>query len=47
MIAIDPRFRNDCVYQKTFGINDFYLSDGEGGPPLGNVQLLGASCPIS
>jgi choline dehydrogenase-like flavoprotein len=41
VIAIAPWFRNDSVYQKTFGFNDFYLSDGEGGPPLGNVQLLG------
>lgn len=41
VIGIDPRFRNDSVYQKTFGFNDFYLSDGAGGPPLGNVQLLG------
>ena len=41
MLAIDPRRRNDSVYQKTLGLNDFYLSDGDGGPPLGNVQLLG------
>ncbi|SEC01594.1 Choline dehydrogenase [Rhizobiales bacterium GAS191] len=41
MLAVDPRLRNDSVYQKTFGINDFYLDDGRGGPPLGNVQLLG------
>ena len=41
VLAIDPRFVNDSVYQKTFGLNDFYLSDGKGGPPLGNVQLLG------
>ena len=41
MLAIDPRRRNRAVYQKTLGLNDFYLSDGEGGPPLGNVQLLG------
>jgi len=41
MLAFDPRFRNDSIYQKTFGVNDFYLSDGKGGPPLGNVQLLG------
>jgi choline dehydrogenase-like flavoprotein len=40
-IALDPRFRNDSVFQKTFGLNDFYLSDGRGGAPLGNVQLLG------
>lgn len=41
VIALSPWFRNDSIYQKTFGLNDFYLSDGEGGPPLGNVQLLG------
>lgn len=41
VIGISPTFRNTSVYQKTFAFNDFYLSDGEGGPPLGNVQLLG------
>lgn len=41
VIAMAPWFRNDSVYQKTFGFNDFYLSDGKGGPPLGNIQLLG------
>lgn len=41
VLAISPFYRNSSVYQKTFGFNDFYLSDGEGGPPLGNVQLLG------
>jgi choline dehydrogenase-like flavoprotein len=41
VIAVSPKFRNRSVYQKSFGFNDFYLSDGEGGPPLGNVQLLG------
>jgi choline dehydrogenase-like flavoprotein len=41
MLAIDPRVRNDSVYQKTLGINDFYFDNGRGGPPLGNVQLLG------
>ena len=41
VLAISPSFRNDSVYQKSFGFNDFYLSDGQGGPPLGNVQLLG------
>ena len=40
-LAIDPLRRNDAVYQKTIGLNDFYLDDGRGGPPLGNVQLLG------
>jgi choline dehydrogenase-like flavoprotein len=41
VLAISPFYRNDSIYQKTFGFNDFYLSDGAGGPPLGNVQLLG------
>lgn len=41
LLGVDPRFRNDSIYQKTFGINDFYLTDGRGGPPLGNIQLLG------
>ena len=41
MLAVDPRQRNDCIYQKTIGLNDFYFDDGRGGPPLGNVQLLG------
>ncbi len=40
-LAIHPFRRNDSVYQKTIGCNDFYLDDGHGGPPLGNVQLLG------
>lgn len=40
-LAIDPFTRNDAIYQKTIGLNDFYLDDGRGGPPLGNVQLLG------
>jgi choline dehydrogenase-like flavoprotein len=47
VLAIDPRTVNDSVYQKTLGINDFYLSDGQGGPPLGNIQLLGrVTAPI-
>lgn len=41
VIGVSPSFRNNSVYQKTFAFNDFYLSDGNGGPPLGNVQLLG------
>jgi choline dehydrogenase-like flavoprotein len=41
VVAVDPRFRNTAIYQKSFGLNDYYLSDGKGGPPLGNVQLLG------
>lgn len=41
VLAASPWYRNDAIYQKTFGLNDFYLSDGAGGPPLGNIQLLG------
>lgn len=47
VLGIDPRTVNDSVYQKTIGINDFYLDDGKGGPPLGNIQLLGrVTAPI-
>ena len=47
VVAIDPRVVNDSVYQKTLGVNDFYLDDGRGGPPLGNIQLLGrVTAPI-
>jgi choline dehydrogenase-like flavoprotein len=41
VIGLSPWFKNDSIYQKTFGLNDYYLSDGAGGPPLGNIQLLG------
>jgi choline dehydrogenase-like flavoprotein len=41
VLAIDPRTINHSVYQKTLGMNDFYLDDGHGGGRLGNVQLLG------
>jgi choline dehydrogenase-like flavoprotein len=33
---------NDTVYQKTLGINDFYLATQDR-PPLGNIQMLGKS----
>ncbi len=41
IIGVSPRFVNDSVYQKTIALNDWYLSDGSGGYPLGNIQLLG------
>jgi choline dehydrogenase-like flavoprotein len=41
MLAIDPRRRNKSVYQKTLSVNDYYLTGGKGGKPLGNLQLLG------
>jgi choline dehydrogenase-like flavoprotein len=39
-VAVDPRRRNDTVFQKTLGLNDWYLDRGPHGP-LGNVQTLG------
>lgn len=41
MLAINPFKRNDSVYQKTLMLNDYYLTGGRDGLPLGNVQLLG------
>ncbi|HET9017988.1 MAG TPA: GMC family oxidoreductase [Acetobacteraceae bacterium] len=47
LLAVDPRRVNDSVYQKTLGLNDFYFTDGAGGKPLGNMQLLGkVTAPI-
>jgi choline dehydrogenase-like flavoprotein len=40
-LALHPFRINDSIYQKTIGLNDFYISDGRGGPPLGNVQMVG------
>jgi choline dehydrogenase-like flavoprotein len=36
---------NPTVFQKTLGINDFYFGDGNGGHPLGNIQMVGKSQP--
>lgn len=41
VLALHPWRKNGAVYQKTLMVNDFYLSDGGGGAPLGNIQLLG------
>ncbi|MCE2750030.1 MAG: GMC family oxidoreductase [Rhodobacter sp.] len=41
VLALHPLWKNDCVYQKTLMINDFYLAGGPRGEPLGNIQLLG------
>ncbi|MGC3939664.1 FAD-dependent oxidoreductase [Roseobacter sp. EG26] len=47
VLALHPLRKNRAIYQKTLMINDFYLSDGKGGAPLGNIQLLGKiSAPI-
>lgn len=46
VLALSAR-RNRSVYQKTLQINDWYLTGGPDGAPLGNVQLLGrVSAPI-
>ena len=41
VMAIRPLRANRETFQKTLAVNDFYLGDGAGGPPLGNLQLLG------
>jgi choline dehydrogenase-like flavoprotein len=41
MVAYNPFRRNRTVYEKTIQINDFYLTGGPGGEPLGNIQMLG------
>ncbi len=41
VLALHPFRRNQAVYQKTIMVNDFYLTGGPGGAPLGNVQMLG------
>ena len=41
MIAWNPLRRNRTVYEKTIQINDFYLTGGPNGEPLGNIQMLG------
>lgn len=41
VLAVSPFRRNTAVYQKTLMVNDFYLTGGAGGTPLGNIQLLG------
>jgi choline dehydrogenase-like flavoprotein len=35
--------RNDTVFQKTLGINDFYLAGKDRDWPLGNIQMVGKS----
>jgi choline dehydrogenase-like flavoprotein len=40
-VAVDPRRRNDVVFQKTLGINDWYLPGRHTDLPLGNLQMLG------
>jgi choline dehydrogenase-like flavoprotein len=41
VLALHPLWRNDSIYQKTLMVNDYYLTGGPKGEPLGNIQLLG------
>jgi len=41
MVAVDPRRRNDVRFQKTLGLNDWYLAGPDARWPLGNLQMLG------
>ena len=40
IVAVDVDRRNDVTFQKTLGVNDWYL-DGGDGFPLGSMQLIG------
>jgi choline dehydrogenase-like flavoprotein len=40
IVAVDLNRPNDVVFQKTLGVNDWYL-DGGDGHPLGSMQLIG------
>ena len=41
LVAIDPRRKNDVVFQKTLAVNDYYLQGPDWPYPLGNLQLVG------
>jgi len=41
VLALHPFRRNRSIYQKTLMVNDFYLTGGPRGEPLGNIQMLG------
>lgn len=41
MVAYNPLRRNRSVYEKTIQVNDWYLTGGPQGEPLGNIQMLG------
>ena len=41
MVAYNPLRQNRSVYEKTIQINDWYLTGGPEGEPLGNIQMLG------
>ena len=37
------REENPTIFQKTLGLNDFYLASDEFEYPLGNIQMVGKS----
>ena len=39
MLAIDPFKKNPTLFQKTMGVNDFYV--GKTGDPIGHISLIG------
>jgi choline dehydrogenase-like flavoprotein len=41
VLGVSPFRRNRSVYEKTIQMNDWYLTGGPNGEPLGNVQMLG------
>ncbi len=41
VLGFNPLRRNRSVYEKTIQMNDWYLTGGPNGEPLGNVQMLG------
>lgn len=41
VLGLHPLRRNDSIYQKTIHLNDWYLTGGPKGEPLGNIQMLG------
>ena len=43
-VAALAKEANDTVFQKTLGINDFYLAGDDRPWPLGNIQMIGKSC---
>jgi len=40
-LGVDPRRRNSVDFQKTLGLNDWYLAGPDNPYPLGNLQMLG------
>ncbi|OAP21583.1 MULTISPECIES: GMC oxidoreductase [Amycolatopsis] len=40
LVGVHPLRRNRTAWQKTIGVNDWYLA-GDDRPPLGNMQMLG------